>query len=130
VSEALAYLQSHEQTAVQECVARLRQALGAKLMSVWLFGSKARGDYGPDSDIDLLVVISEIDWSCWDQIRLIAARLSLEYDALLNTHILDQARWAAQRRYQDTLWREMQRGSVALWSRAPHGQPRLETPAA
>jgi len=91
--------------------------MDVQLTGIWLFGSKARGDFGPDSDIDLLVIISELDWSWWDRIRLIAARVSLEYDLLLNTHILDQPRWDAQRRYQDTLWREMQRGSALLWQR-------------
>jgi len=103
--------------AVQECINRLRQTPGAQLTSIWLFGSKARGDFDPDSDIDLLVVIPELDWSWWDQIRLIAARVSLEYDVLLNTHILDRERWDAQKRHEHTLWKEMQRGSIVLW---PH----------
>jgi predicted nucleotidyltransferase len=111
------HLGPREQAAVQECVARLRQTSDARLMSIWLFGSKARGDFGPDSDIDLLIVIPELDWSWWDQIRLISARVSLEYDVLLNTHILDQSRWNAQVCHKDTLWREMQRGSALLWQR-------------
>jgi len=36
--------------------ALLRRALGEKLVSVVLFGSVARGEAGPDSDIDLVVV--------------------------------------------------------------------------
>ena len=110
----LTYLQGHERAAVSDCVGRLRQALEKQLVGVWLFGSKARGDFGPDSDIDLLIVIPELDWSLWDEIRLTAARVSLEYDVLLNTHILDQLRWRAQMRYQDTLWREVQQDGVSL----------------
>jgi predicted nucleotidyltransferase len=29
--------------------------------AVWLYGSVARGDDGPDSDVDLLVVLDEVD---------------------------------------------------------------------
>jgi len=114
VNDHLSHLRGHERAAVSECVGRLRQTLGKQLIGAWLFGSKARGDFGPDSDIDLLIVIPELDWSLWDEIRLTAARVSLEYDVLLNTHILDRPRWRAQKRYQDTLWREVQQYGVPL----------------
>ena len=114
MNDHLSYLRGHERAAVSECIGRLRQALGKQLIGAWLFGSKARGDFGPDSDIDLLIVIPELDWSLRDEIRLTAARVSLEYDVLLNTHILDQPRWRAQTHYQDTLWREVQQDGVPL----------------
>jgi predicted nucleotidyltransferase len=85
---------------------------------VWFFGSKARGDFGPYSDVDLLILIPELDWSFWDEIRLIAARVSLVYDVLLNTHILDRSRWDAQMRFQGTLWRRVQRDGVPLLQEA------------
>ncbi len=34
----------------------LRERLSDRVESAWLFGSLARGDYGPDSDIDLILV--------------------------------------------------------------------------
>jgi len=81
---------------------------------MWLFGSEARGDFGPHSDVDLLIVIPELDWSLRDEIRLIAARVSLGYDALLNTHFLDQSRWDIDARHQGTLWRQVQQDGVPL----------------
>lgn len=38
---------------------RLRQALGARYRGTILFGSRARGDASPDSDIDLLVLLDQ-----------------------------------------------------------------------
>ena len=35
---------------------------GERILSVVLFGSFARGDFGPNSDIDLLLVIREFKW--------------------------------------------------------------------
>jgi predicted nucleotidyltransferase len=43
--------------ALREIVERLVRAYQPE--SVYLFGSKARGDYGPDSDYDLLVVVPD-----------------------------------------------------------------------
>ncbi|MGI9028977.1 MAG: nucleotidyltransferase domain-containing protein, partial [Ilumatobacteraceae bacterium] len=37
--------------------ADLRELYGARLVSVLVFGSRARGDADPDSDLDLLVVL-------------------------------------------------------------------------
>lgn len=39
----------------------LRTLYGPRLVSVLLFGSRARGDNDPDSDLDLLVVLSTVD---------------------------------------------------------------------
>lgn len=110
----LDFLQAREQAAIDACTARLHAALGNDLIGLWLFGSKSRGDYGPDSDIDLLVVLKELQPEKRWRIRQIAARCSLEYDVLFNTHILDQARWEQEVRYQGTLWREIQRDGVPL----------------
>lgn len=37
----------------------LEKSLGQNLISLQLFGSKARGNYGKDSDIDLLLILKE-----------------------------------------------------------------------
>jgi predicted nucleotidyltransferase len=46
----------------------LRELYGDRLSSVLLFGSWARGDAHPESDIDLLVVLDRVD-SVWDELR-------------------------------------------------------------
>ena len=111
---ASATLTANEQTALGEYVCRLEQTLGSTLVGLWLFGSKARGDADADSDIDLLVVLTssepELQWRIWG----IGADISLEYDVLLNTHMVDGTRWDAERRYRGTLWREIQRDGVPL----------------
>jgi predicted nucleotidyltransferase len=48
--------------------ADLRGIYGARLKKVLLFGSWARGDAHPESDIDLLVVLDRVD-SAWDELR-------------------------------------------------------------
>jgi len=46
----------------------LRELYADRLAGVLLYGSQARGDAGPESDIDLLVILSEMQ-SPWDELR-------------------------------------------------------------
>jgi len=108
------HLLPHESAAINEYANRLAQALGREWVGLWLFGSKARGDFEPDSDIDILLVLRairpETRWQVWG----LASDISLEYDILLNVHMIDAARWDDERRYRGTLWREIDRDGVPL----------------
>ena len=54
-------LSTEEKSALMQFKADLEQALGSQLIELKLFGSKARGDDQPDSDIDVLVIVATDD---------------------------------------------------------------------
>jgi predicted nucleotidyltransferase len=59
---------------MREIRQRLESAYGPRLRGIVLYGSEARGDAGPDSDIDLLVLLEgPVVWR--DEIRKIIERL-------------------------------------------------------
>lgn len=47
-----------EKQAIEQLALGLKAHFGPRLLHTFLFGSKARGDDGPDSDIDVLVVLN------------------------------------------------------------------------
>lgn len=54
---ASASLAPHERRTVEHLVERLREEMGADLLAVWLYGSRARGEPPHDeSDIDMLAI--------------------------------------------------------------------------
>ena len=73
----------------------LSRVLGDQLEAIYLFGSHARGEARPDSDIDLLVVVrGKVDY--WDLIRRtssIIASLSLQYDVVISRAFVSRNRF-------------------------------------
>jgi len=48
------------------------------IVPVLVYGSKARGDYHEESDIDVLLIAKESDWKSADKARKIDYRLSIQ----------------------------------------------------
>ena len=83
-------LEARRQAAIADFVRRVRAALGPQVVDIRLFGSVARGDAQPDSDIDVLVVVQAED----ERMRLerqavdIAFDVNLLYDVFISPCVL------------------------------------------
>ncbi len=75
-------LTEEETRAIAEFETRLHDALPGRVRSLILFGSKARGDAHPDSDVDLLVVLDEVDPQVRDTVA------AAEWDAFEKTGVM------------------------------------------
>ena len=103
-----------EQAAVRTFLERVRRDYGSLVQDVILFGSKARGDSTPDSDIDVLIIVSEENWPLRDAISLLAARISLEYDVLIGPRVIGLARWQRMQRERASLYENIVREGISL----------------
>ena len=117
MSDALNQFTEQERVFLVEYVKRCQAKHGARIVEIWFFGSRARGDYAPNSDYDLLIVLDDGDSQVRDDVRLLAARVSLEHDVLINTHILSRTRWERLAREQAPYWRNVQTEGVSLWEK-------------
>ena len=70
----------------------LELLLGDELEAVYLFGSQARGDARPDSDIDVLVVLrGDFDYGeLIQRTSRVVADLSLRYDVVISRTFVSQ----------------------------------------
>lgn len=92
---------------------RLKMLYGDRLLQVILFGSQARGDANPGSDIDVLVVLkgsvdSEVEDSLPSQIL---AELSLRYSEVINCIFMSDFDFQHS---QDPLLRNIRREGVVI----------------
>jgi predicted nucleotidyltransferase len=87
-----------ERKALDDYVSAVRQHYGPRLVDILVFGSRARGDARPDSDVDLVVILKDGDWRFWDEKHLLT---DLGYDAMLEPGLWIQA-WPVSR----SVWEE------------------------
>ena len=90
-------LTEQDRRALQDFVVYLYKSIPDQIERVALFGSKARGDSQQDSDIDVLIILSQEDRELRRKILRQAARFSLEYDVLLSPRVIGADRWEKMR---------------------------------
>jgi predicted nucleotidyltransferase len=107
-------LTDKERQVALEFLRRLRQRFTSQLLAAVLFGSRARGEAKPDSDMDVLVVMSRAGPEVRKAIRHLAVELWLEHDIYLSTRIYSQTRWHKLEELQTLLYRNIQRDGIQL----------------
>ncbi|HEX9837015.1 MAG TPA: nucleotidyltransferase domain-containing protein [Alphaproteobacteria bacterium] len=97
-----------------ELRSRLQTVFGQRLDRVILFGSRARGDADPDSDIDVMIVLKEPSEAIGldrDRCSVVTADISLKYGAVISTILTDDGRLA---RSGLPLYRNVRREGVVV----------------
>lgn len=87
INDILTY---EEKTTLMELKEVLKKFLGDRLVKIALFGSKARGDYEIESDIDLAIIIRGLNRELKNQILDIVAEIEFKYLIPLSTLILSE----------------------------------------
>lgn len=82
--------------------------------SVIFFGSQARGDYQPDSDIDVLVVTDKLDKKIRETILDEAFEISLNEDVVLTPIICDLERFESPLFRAQPLYQNITREGIAV----------------
>ncbi len=81
------------ETILRELSDALRNRYRERFVGLWLYGSQARGDSGPESDIDLLVILTRSERPALEVDRYadILADFNLRYGVLLSVLPVEQS---------------------------------------
>lgn len=78
---------------LSEIAKTARETFGEHLDSVILYGSYARGDYTPESDVDIMILVKDIApeelWRYKKSIIRKESELGLDYDLLISAYVKD-----------------------------------------
>ena len=113
------HLTPTEQQAILEFVQLLQKQLDGQVSSALLFGSRARGEASPDSDLDVLVVVDSDDWRVHKQIRYLAADICLKYDVHLSSRVWSTSHHRELEELQTLLYQNIRRDGINLLELSP-----------
>jgi len=77
---------------IRKIVTELKKSISLKydLQEMYLFGSNARGDNSPDSDIDVFVCLSKVNRTIEEDLFDTAYALELKYDCVIDLFVFDK----------------------------------------
>jgi uncharacterized protein len=100
--------------ALDELKERLTGLLGSSLVSLTLFGSRARGDADPDSDVDVAVVVRGLGPKLKDAVLHVVAEVEIDRLVPLSTLVLAEEVYLRLLASERRVARDMAREGVPL----------------
>ncbi len=105
-----------ERRALLEFGACVTKAFPNRVRLVRLFGSKARGDAKPESDVDVLVVVDRDEYGLWREIQDIAADTSLKHGVFLSVKVMSREHYSFLHSMETSFVRNIEREGVDIWT--------------
>ena len=114
--DSLRYLTGREKAALSDFVARLREKYADEVMLVVLFGSKVRGGFDEESDLDVLVVVEGDDrWPYWRAITDLTSDLLLDYEVNISALVFDEEHYRWLIEHRTPIYNNTSREGVPIW---------------
>ena len=108
-------LNRNQKEAIARYLEILSQIYREQISKVILFGSVARGDFSPESDIDLLIVTANGGQNLKDEISMACFDMMLETEVILSPLGMDEETYEWHKKYRDPLYNQIQKDGIDLW---------------
>jgi predicted nucleotidyltransferase len=112
--QQISRLSKLDQRIATEFADKLRQQFDGQLVSIVLFGSRARGNAAPDSDMDVLVVLADASPAMRKVVRYLAVEVWLKYGIYISTRVWSNDHWRKVEEIQTLLYQNICRDGIRL----------------
>ena len=103
---------------INKSIAQLKKTLSnrfGKEIELYLFGSVARNEYGPESDIDILVLVpGKIDTKLEIEIVHLAYDIELKYDVVFGLVVNEKEFWESEKAAVMPFHQNLQREALRI----------------
>jgi len=103
---------------INKSIAQLKKTLSnrfGKEIELYLFGSVARNEYGPESDIDILVLVpGKVDTKLEIEILHLAYDIELEYDVVFGLVVNEKEFWESEKASVMPFHQNLQREALRI----------------
>lgn len=110
------FLTKKEKLALREFKKETFEGLKGKVLGLKLFGSKARGNFKKESDIDILMVVKERRPKIVKFVYHMATKILLKYGIYLSIKIIEREELERGLKVQFPFYLVIQKEGINLWS--------------
>lgn len=103
-----------EEKELKELKEILQGLLGDRMLRITLFGSRARGDYSNDSDIDVAIIVRGLTRKLKNKILDRVAEIELKYLTPLSTFVLSEDEFNHLRKKERRIALDIEREGIPL----------------
>jgi predicted nucleotidyltransferase len=107
-------LSERESGALQAYLTAVQARFGPQLVEVLLFGSKARGEASPSSDVDIIVILACPTVQDLSDARGLAFDVLLKHSVYLSVRAVSRQAWQTLARRQSMFYRNVLRDGISL----------------
>ena len=113
----LRYLSKKERKAVNSFVKELEENLGDYILNIRLFGSKVRGDFYRDSDIDIFILVKERTSDIEDRVSEIEGNHDIEYGLPISTVLYSLFEYEKNKELGSFFFENVEKEGVILYEK-------------
>ena len=92
----------------------IEEQLGDRLVKMVLYGSRAKGDFDNESDIDVAIIVRELSRELKHQILDSVAEIEMKYLTPLSVHILSENEFEHLKRRERRIALDIEREGIPL----------------
>ena len=108
-------LDLRERKVIRQFTTRIRKSLGNNLISIILFGSKIRGDYSENSDIDLLIIVKKKKLLVRKKIYNVLFEIDPYYKFRISPLIYSKYEYKKNEELKSTFLDNLKKEGVTIW---------------